>query len=468
MQLDDGQSLSAALSELRAADGVAYAEPNYLVSSTGIKGKAYTSDDFLTNLLLWGIIKVKAPEAWDTTMGAGVVVAVTDSGIEQSNPELAPRLWSNYGEVANGIDDDDNGIVDDIHGADFVHGDGSPDDEEGHGTHVSGTIAAGANDGYSSVGVAPQAQIMALKFLDGNGNGNVGDAISAIDYAVENGARVINASWGGAPYSKALEDAIVRANNAGAVVIVAAGNEGIDNDIQPSYPASYTLPNMVTVAATNKRNRLAAFSNYGTGSVDIAAPGVDILSNVADRYESWSGTSMATPHVSGIAALLAAHRPDADPIEVADAIRRGAKPVRRLENKLVTGGVANAVRSLLAIDQPNIDFTSPDLLAPSRFRLRSPGRVVRVAGTGKVKFRWTAARDDDFESYEIYVDGRRRGTVEDPDTDGPRKAKTSAKIKVSPGNHRWTVVAVDEAGNKRVAYARGGSGKSAKLSVKRK
>jgi subtilisin family serine protease len=461
VELDSGQSVSDALADLRASDEVAWAEPNYTLSATGM-----SSDTLLTGGTLWGLFKIKAAQAWDTSNGGGVVVAVTDSGVDLGNPELSPRLWTNPDETANGVDDDGNGIVDDLHGADFVTGDGSPDDEEGHGTHVSGTIGAAADDGMPNVGVAPGSQLMALKFLDGQGNGNVADAIVAIDYAIAHGAKVINASWGGAPYSKGLEDAIRRADAAGAVFVAAAGNESSNNDQNPTYPAAYSLPNTITVAASDRHNRLASFSNWGAGGVDLAAPGQDIVSNAGAGYESWNGTSMAAPHASGVAALVRSRVPGASAAEVVNAVVRGAKPVKALRGKVATGGVLNAPRALYAADNPGADLNGT-LHRPSYFSLRSPGRRVRVGRKGRVKFRWTASTDDDLLGYEIRVDGRVRAFVADPDTDGPKRARTSVRLRVKPGNHRWSVVAVDESGYTRVARARGGK-RAAKLSVRRK
>ncbi len=461
VEIDGGQSLTEALSELRDAGEVSWAEPNYVLRKTG-----FTNDNLLTGGFLWGLLRIHAPQAWDTATGTGVVVAVTDSGVDLNNPELSSRLWANPGEVANGVDDDHDGIVDDLNGADFVYGDGRPDDEEGHGTHVSGTIGAAPNDGFGNVGVAPGSQIMALKFLDAQGSGNVADAITAIDYATDHGAHVINASWGGAPYSKGLEDAILRANNAGVVFVAAAGNEGVNNDLDPSYPASYDLPNTITVAASNSLNRLADFSNYGAGNVDLAAPGVDVVSNVGTGYEAWNGTSMATPHVSAVAALVKSRVPGAGAGEVVSAVLRGAKPVKYLNGQVRTGGVLDAQRALTAADNPGADLGQGQ--RPSSFRLRSPGRKVRVGGSRRVKFRWTVANDDDLMGYEIWMDGRRRAFVTDPDGAGPRSARTAANLRVRTGKHRWTVKAVDEAGNVTTAYAPGGKKRSANLSVKRR
>jgi thermitase len=429
-----------------------------------VHSQAWTNDPFLLNGTLWGLVKVKAPTAWNVTRGDGAVVAVIDSGITADNPDLTNNLWQNPNEVDDGIDNDNNGFVDDHFGADWVRMDGMPDDEEGHGTHVAGTIAATANDGNPMVGVAPSAHIMALKFLDGTGSGNVGDAISAIDYAVKNGASVINASWGGPDYSAALQDAIKRAGDAGVVFVAAAGNDSANNDTTPTYPAAYNLPNELSVAATDAQGQLASFSNYGTGTVDVAAPGVDIYSTVGDHYESWSGTSMATPFVSGVAALLKSVEPGAGAAQIADAIRVGAHPLQSLTGKVKTGGEVDAVGALAAIGHSPLSANDP---APGVFRLKKPGTRVYTGGGSKVGFSWSHASDSDLVGYEVYVDGKLKATVNDPDgSQGPLAAKTASKIKVSAGRHRWNVIAVDEAGNTRMAGRGRGKGRVAVLSRK--
>lgn len=262
---------------------------------------------------LYGMSKISAPQAWGITTGsADVVVAVIDTGVQYTHPDLSENIWVNSGEIPNdGIDNDGNGYIDDVHGYDFVTGDSDPSDENGHGTHVSGTIGAVGNNNYGVVGVNHTVSIQALRVLGASGSGYTSDIISAVNYAAANGASVINMSLGGPGYSEVFEDAIRSAGTHGVLVVVAAGNEAADNDSTPTYPASYALPNMITVAATDDNDELADFSNYGASTVQIAAPGVDILSTVpTNQFAYFSGTSMATPHLAGAAALIKAANPD--------------------------------------------------------------------------------------------------------------------------------------------------------------
>lgn len=451
--VDAGTSTTEVAKQLEQQPGVTYAEPNFIV-----RRQAWTSDSFLADGTLWGLIKVKAPTAWNLTRGSGVTVAVLDSGIALDHPDLVANFWQNGNEQVDGVDNDRNGFVDDVYGADWVRGDGTPDDEEGHGTHVAGTIAATADDGNPAVGVAPGAQVMSLKFLDAEGTGNVGDAIAAIDYAIGKGVSVINASWGGPEYSAALEDAIRRAGDAGIVFVAAAGNDGADNDSGANFPASMNLPNLISVAATDSNNGLAGFSNFGADSVDVAAPGVNITSTVGENYETWSGTSMATPHVAAVAALLKSTEPGAGAASLVDAIKHGARKIDTLSGRVQSGGMADAVGALAAIGHP-VDSVDA---APGAFKLKKPGKKVRVRRGNKIKFTWGRANDNDLVGYEIYVDGKLKATVEDPDgSQGPRAAKTAVKIKVGSGKHRWSVVAVDEAGNERKAGRGRGKGRVA-------
>lgn len=455
VSVDAGASTNAVAEQLAEQPGVAYAEPNFIV-----RRQAWTNDSFLTDGTLWGLIKVKAPTAWNVTRGSGVTVAVLDSGVALDHPDLVANFWQNTDEVVDGVDNDGNGFNDDVYGADWVRGDGTPDDEEGHGTHVAGTVAATADDGNPAVGVAPGAQVMSLKFLDSEGVGNVGDAIAAIDYAISKGASVINASWGGPDYSAALEDAIRRAGDAGVVFAAAAGNDGTNNDSASNFPASLDLPNLISVAATDDQNQLAGFSNYGVDSVDVAAPGVDITSTVGESYEAWSGTSMATPHVAAVAALVKSSEPGAGAAQIVDAIKHGVRRTDSLSGRVQSGGLADAVGALAAIGHP---VESVDV-APGAFNLKKPGKRVRVRRGSKIKFTWSRAQDTDLVGYEIYVDGKLKAVVEDPDgSQGPRAAKTSTKIKVGSGKHRWSVIAVDEAGNQRKAGRGRGKGRVAVL-----
>lgn len=292
--------------ELLAAGTVRSCSPNYV-----IRINASANDPQLGTL--WGMGSgsgLDTSAAWDISTGSNsVVVAVIDTGISYAHPDLQANVWVNSAEIpANGIDDDGNGYVDDIHGI-YAGRSGNPLDDNGHGTHVSGTIGAVGNNSLGVAGVNWTVKLMGLKFLDSRGSGSVADAIAAIDYMVlmrNRGVnvRVANASWGGSGYSEPLRSAIARAENAGIVFVAAAGNSSNDNDASPEYPASYSVANVVSVAAHDINLNLATFSNYGASNVDIAAPGVSIVSTwLNGAYASLSGTSMATPHVAGALAL---------------------------------------------------------------------------------------------------------------------------------------------------------------------
>jgi hypothetical protein len=261
-------------------------------------------------------------------------------------------MWVNPLEVAgNGVDDDGNGYVDDVHGINAINGSGNAMDDNDHGTHVAGTIAASANDPGDHVGVAFNVKLMALKFLDADGAGTTSDAIACIEYAVSQGVDVLNNSWGGGGYSAALEDAIAQANAAGTLFIAAAGNDANNNDNTPSYPANYTQPNVVSVAAIDRRGELAAFSNYGSTSVQLAAPGVAIFSTTSGSdtaYGSFSGTSMAAPHVSGVAALLKSRWPADSVASLVQRLLSTTTPLASLQGRVSTGGMVDAFAALTA------------------------------------------------------------------------------------------------------------------------
>ena len=300
---------------------------------------------------------IDAPEAWQLTTGsAAVTVAVIDSGVELDHPDLAAGIWRNPGESGdrreyNGADDDGNGLVDDWRGWDWVDDDNDPTDANGHGTHVAGTVGARGNDGTGVTGVAWHVSLMPLRTLGADGSGYVSDVIRAYGYAGARKAHIVNASLGGSAFSRAERDAIAAAPL--TLFVVAAGNDSADNDAQPSYPCNHALANVVCVAATDQRDRLADFSNYGATTVDLAAPGDKIASTYTGG--SWallSGTSMATPHVAGAAALLWARAPAASVVQVREALLSSVEPRPALLGRTVTGGVLNAERALRRID-PN-------------------------------------------------------------------------------------------------------------------
>jgi len=257
--------------------------------------------------------------------------------------------------TSNGIDDDGNGFVDDYYGYDFVNNDGDPFDDNGHGTHVSGTIAAEGNNGIGITGVNWDAQIMGIKFLDAGGFGSYFDAIQAVEYSTMMGVSVTNNSWRGYGFSQGLYDAIAAAGEQGQLFVAAAGNESNDNDNPDfrAYPASFDLDNIIAVAATDDNDQLAWFSNFGTTSVDLGAPGVDILSTIpGNNYAFFSGTSMATPHVVGVAGLLLAEDPGLSAEEVKKLILETTDPLPSLEGKTVSGGRLNAFNALSEVAPP--------------------------------------------------------------------------------------------------------------------
>lgn len=314
VRIREGQSVAEAVKEFRNNPLVEHAQPNYLFF-------LQTTPSFPNDLdfgKLWGLhntgqtvggivgttdADIDAPEAWaiPVTGSSAVIIAVTDTGVDYLHPDLNDNMWLNPGEIpGNLIDDDLNGFIDDIHGWDFFYHDNNPMDGDGHGTHVAGTIAAEGNNAIGVAGVMWDAQIMALQIFDTTGwfAATLSDIISAINYSVTEGAHIINASWGGGPGVDApgdfLRDAIEAAGEKGVLFVAAAGNRGDDNAIHPMFPASYTLPNIISVAATNNRDELALFSNFGSTSVHVAAPGVDIWSAMpGNLYGYMSGTSMA-------------------------------------------------------------------------------------------------------------------------------------------------------------------------------
>lgn len=275
----------------------------------------------------WGQQAVAAPDVWAKgVLGEGVVVAVVDSGVDLTHPQIRPRLYTNPNEIKNGVDDDGNGLVDDIHGYDFAGETGDVRDMTGHGTHVAGIIGADHSTGDVK-GMAPKAKILPLNFMDSQGRGDLSNAIRAMVYAASQGARVINASWGGATScSKNLRNTIIDLQNKGVLFVTASGNgdsrgNGINLDEWPEYPAAYGLSGQITVGASTDLHAMAKFSNYSKNVVNLLAPGVTIYSTYPDNSTYWmSGTSMATPFVSGAAALLISAHPEATVNALREAI----------------------------------------------------------------------------------------------------------------------------------------------------
>ena len=309
---------------------------------------------------------IDAPEAWELAKGsASLVTAVIDTGVLYNHPDLAANMWKNPGETpGDGVDNDGNGFVDDVFGYDFKNNDADPADDHGHGTHCAGTIAGVGDNGTGVTGVNWTGKVMALKFLGADGYGDSSDGIRAINYATKMktqygvDVRVTSNSWGGDAWSQEMEDAIAASGNAGMLFVAAAGNGGEDgigddNDVTPNYPSNYDLDNVIAVAATDRNDNRASFSNYGATTVDLAAPGVSILSTYKDNgYANLSGTSMATPHVAGVATLAFSYNPGATASEVKTAILGGVDPIPAMSGKSVSGGRLNARRTLARLPLP--------------------------------------------------------------------------------------------------------------------
>jgi len=369
LKLRPGEDVDRAIEALRASPLVEYAERDHLLHVH----ETFPNDPYFEDC--WALhntgqtlgepdADIDAPEAWDITTGSpSVIVAVIDTGVDYDHPDLAANLWTNPGEIpGNGVDDDGNGYVDDVYGISVVDGvrSGDPWDDHGHGTHVAGTLGAVGNNDQGIAGVNWTVRIMALKFLDSTGYGYESDAATCIEYAIAHGARVLNNSYGGTEYSQALYDAIAAANAAGVLFCASAGNESMDNDYVPSYPASYDLPNIIAVASTGSSDELSYFSNYGRRSVHVGAPGELILSTwPGNDYQYLDGTSMACPFVSGIAALLLAHEPGLTMTQLRDRVMWTGDPLFDLKETTVTGLRVNAYKALMGIYAVRIDSTSP-------------------------------------------------------------------------------------------------------------
>lgn len=291
---------------------------------------------------------IEGPQAWATRTNCGTV-AIVDTGADLNHPDLQTNLWQNPGEIpANGIDDDKNGYVDDVNGVDIRNG-GAPVDTNGHGTHVAGLVGAQGNNGVGVTGVCWKAKIMVVKFMSVFGRGKPADAANGIRYAVKEGARIINCSFGTSSQNEQLHDAIQYARSKGALVVVAAGNDGKNIDTTPSYPASWTDANILVVAATKASGGLASFSNYGKTAVDVAAPGDDILlTYIGNGYQKLDGTSMASPIVAGIAAMVRQQNSKLSYKSIKDIVRKDADKPSSLSGKTVYGGRANLRRALSA------------------------------------------------------------------------------------------------------------------------
>jgi subtilisin family serine protease len=378
---EDGLDVQSVVNEYMTQEEVEYAEPNFQIELDPAENDASEeardalehppasgpNDPLLGEQ--WALINtgqregktkadISALQAWlqKTTGSEKIVVAVLDSGVDYTHRDLMGNMWLRPARLSP-YRDAQLGTIDDQHGYNAVENNGDPMDDNGHGTHCAGIIGAEGNNGEGITGVNWKIQIMPLKFLGAGGSGTTKDAIEAINYAIERkksgvNLRIISASWGSTQRSRGLEDAIRRAGEEGILFVAAAGNSSVNNDRSPHFPSSYPLPNVVSVAALDRRDELASFSNYGLKSVHIAAPGKEILSTWLDGdYEEHSGTSMATPVVSGVAALMLASEPDLSMEKLRERLLGSVDKLDALSGKIASGGRINAARALGAQTQ---------------------------------------------------------------------------------------------------------------------
>ena len=354
--IHSGLGTLAAIERLRGNPNVEYAEPNWIY-----RHQATSDDTYFTNGQLWGMdtgFGSQAVTAWgnNKTNCGSVYVGIIDEGYMYTHEDLAGNAATNPGETANnGVDDDGNGYVDDVYGWDFDGNDNSVFDgtQDDHGTHVAGTIGGVGNNGKGVVGVCHRVKLMNAKFL-GRFGGTTANAVKAVDYFTDLKVQGLNLvatsnSWGGGGFSQGLEDAIKRANTADILFIAAAGNDSNNCDTSSCYPAKYSVANVIAVASITSTGAMSSFSNYGATTIHIGAPGSGIWSTIPasskgkiiSSYKSYSGTSMATPHVSGAAALYAAYHPGSSAATIKNAIMTSAETTASLSGKVVSGGRLN-------------------------------------------------------------------------------------------------------------------------------
>ncbi|NLJ95747.1 MAG: S8 family serine peptidase [Clostridiales bacterium] len=397
-------------------------------------------------------------EAWEHMKGENVnrrkvVVAIIDTGIDYLHPDLADNIWVNEGEIpGDGIDNDMNGYVDDVYGWDFYNDDPSvchyqfdkktntnlslPQDNDDHGTHIAGIIGAIADNKIGIAGIASNIDIelMVLKINGGSeGSGSISDAIDAIRYATMMGADICNISWGTSQYSPALEQAIKESD---MLFVAAAGNMGSNNDNKPVYPASFKLDNLISVTFIDANGGLTKLSNYGKGSVEIAAPGTDILSTAVGSYQTLSGSSMAAPQVSAIASLLYSYGENIYPSNIKDILIDTLKPISTLEDRIIYPGIPSAYEAVLAIKHIKQDFVPPTIQLDTIYdkeNLMIPIKVVDKGGAGVRTIRW--------------LSGERK--VEDFNRGKAGVAVENNLIKASKAG-TYTVYASDYAGNESI------------------
>jgi YD repeat-containing protein len=350
LHLSAGADPEIVAASLRTSEWVDFAEPNYLITADQTPTQTSPNDPRFSEQ--WALRSTGTPQAWAITTGSKqTVIAIIDSDIDFTHPDLSNNEWDNSLERDNNRDDDGNGFNADLHGWDFITNTGTVIDKQGHGTAIAGIIAAQGNNATGISGVMWRASLMSLRVLDSTGTGDVAHAVEAIDYAVDNGAQVINCSWGTDDLSNALREAISRAALRGVIVVTSAGNQGRDIETTPRYPASFDLPNLIPVASTDSNDLLTSFSNWGMLHASIAAPGKDILTTkIGGDYQTISGSSASTAFVTGVAGLVKSLRPWLGADRTREMILRGARPIPGLADKVASKGILNTAGVLGTLD----------------------------------------------------------------------------------------------------------------------
>lgn len=456
VRLPEGMSVSEALERYQRMPGVVAAQPNYLYHLN-----ATPNDPGFNQSQMYGMFKIQAPTAWDISTGsAAVVVAVIDTGVLYTHEDLAANMWRNPGEIAaNGIDDDGNGFADDVYGIDVVNNDSDPLDDYNHGTHVAGTIGAAGNNAKGVVGVNWNVRIMAVKLHNSSGNATAAGAAAAFQYItmMKNrgiNIRVSNNSWGGPPeaagYDQVLKDAIDAAGAAGILNVFAAGNNGRNIDAAPSYPASYNSPSILAVASSTSTDSRSSFSNWGATSVDLAAPGSDILSTINNSNTSYglsSGTSMASPHAAGAAALLSAYNSSLSVASLKATLMNTVDVLPQWQGLVVSNGRLNVTRALQS--QTTCAFTLSQV--NQSFPRSSGGGSVGVTAPGGCG--WSASSNVDWITITGGALGSGSGTV-----NFQVAAHTGASSRTGTLNIAGQIFTVTQAGV--VAFDFNGDGKT--------
>jgi subtilisin family serine protease len=432
------------MAALRGQPNVEYVEPNYKVYVLAPQSGAPVFPNDARFSEQWSLYQssdndIDAPEAWSTTTGSDdVIIGIIDTGIDYGHEDLNDNVWSNPGESGdkanNGKDDDNNGYIDDFRGWNFAANNNDAYDDNDHGTHVAGIAGAVGNNGIGIAGVCWKVKLMPLKFLGNDGSGSTADAASAIVYAVNNGARILNNSWGGGEASQIVKDAITFAHDRGVLFIAAAGGSGTNNDEHPTYPANYEVPNIISVASSDREDKLASNSNYGPSTVHLAAPGVDILSAMPNnRYQRLSAGSMAAPHVAGACALVWARYPHATMAQVMIRLLGSVDRKASFIGRVASGGRLNAAQAL---------STSPVIANTTEWNDTS-----NTAGPYEVK---ASVVDDDSLARVLLVYRVNDGVADSLEMKMSGNDTYSAGIPGKPAQSRiaYQVMAMDKHGNR--------------------